>query len=195
MLLYSDVRFVVASVVPKRESMAATISFAVPVVSEMVGFPPHPEAMFEASSGEDWCAPVKEAAVSLIESVAPVMVTETVLEPDAGLARYQDFRCHASPSRACGFGKGGAVVGGRCDGACSSYILPNIRKKYKEAVGARGSVGPVFRGGARGVATVDDGGGSIEGNARDSSRGNSCNRSVMRKDMFRGACISCAVRV
>jgi hypothetical protein len=46
-----------------------------------------PVALFEASRGEDWVTPVKEAAVRLMESVAPVTVTDMVLEPDAGLAR------------------------------------------------------------------------------------------------------------
>lgn len=62
MELQRDVRLVVAPVVPKRESVAVTRSFAVPMVRDMVGFPPHPVAMFVTSSGEDWSAPVKEAA-------------------------------------------------------------------------------------------------------------------------------------
>jgi hypothetical protein len=66
-----------------------TRSLAVMVVTLALGLPPNPVAMFVASSGEDWDAPVKEAAVSLMESVAPVTVTDIVLEPDVGLARYQ----------------------------------------------------------------------------------------------------------
>lgn len=62
-----------ASVVVKRESVAVTRSLAVTVVTLALGLPPQPETSLTASRGEDWVTPVKEAAASFMEPVAPVM--------------------------------------------------------------------------------------------------------------------------
>jgi hypothetical protein len=76
-----------------------TRSFAVPVVREMVGLPPNPEAMFVVSSGEDWSAPVKEEAESLMASVSPVIVTDMVLAPVVGLGSTAVMPLHFAPSQ------------------------------------------------------------------------------------------------
>ena len=64
-------------------------ALAVAVVVVALGLPPKLSRDAMASSGEDWSMPENEAPASLIASVAPVMVTDSVLEPNCGLARYQ----------------------------------------------------------------------------------------------------------